>query len=280
MNQTDYARVAAIIEYLDKHFQEQPSLATLGAQVGLSEFHLQRLFKQWVGISPKRFLQFATAEHARQLLLSDESTLETAYAVGLSGGGRLHDLMINVHAMTPGEIKRGGAGLTLRHGFHETPFGLAFIATSPHGITDLRFIDPDPRETVLANWQAEWPAAQVIHAEAHTRPLVEQIFDPSRNSLLNVHLRGTNFQVRVWEALLNIPAGRLATYQQVAGALGMPRAARAVGNAVGHNRIAYLIPCHRVIRSSGAFAGYRWGRVRKQSMIAWEAARLAQACQP
>lgn len=275
-HQTDYERIAQAIHYIREHFHEQPDLATIAAQVGLSEHHFQRLFRRWAGISPKRFVQYLTADYARTLLNGNGSVLDAAYEAGLSGPGRLHDLTVSIHAATPGEIRSGGQGITIHYGCHETPFGMAFIALTERGICALRFYD-NSLDDALTEIETDWPAATIIEAPEITRPVIGQIFSwrPGDNPL-TVWLRGTNFQVRVWEALLSIPPGQATTYQQIAAALGQPSASRAVGSAVGRNPIAYLIPCHRVLRKSGELGGYRWGSIRKQAILAWEGMHMAE----
>jgi len=271
MGRSDYARIEAAIRYLDAHVTEQPSLADVAAHVGLSEFHFQRLFQRWAGISPKRFLQFATAAQARALLSRQVPLLQAAHEVGLSGPGRLHDLIVNVDAVTPGELRRGGAGLTIRYGLHDSPFGRCLVGVTPRGICALSFEHQGGEEELVQVLRARWPAATLERSDAETKALIDRIFSPERrDGPLAVHLRGTNFQLRVWEALLRIPEGAVSTYTQVAEAVGAPSASRAVGNAVGANTVAFLIPCHRVLRRTGAFGGYRWGVMRKRVMLAWE----------
>lgn len=278
MATSDYARIERAILYLDAHAQQQPRLAEVAAHVGLSPYHLQRLFTRWAGISPKRFLQFQTLEHARQLLAGRRSLLEATYDVGLSSGGRLHELFVTLTAMTPGEFKQGGAGLTLQYGVHPSPFGDYLLAACERGICALRFLTGASSAEVLDELRAEWPRAALAEAPEATRPLAERIFpsgQPREFQPLSLFVKGTNFQLKVWEALLRIPVGSVATYEDIAQALEMPRAARAVGSAVGDNPIALLIPCHRVIRKTGAFGDYRWGLARKRAMLTWESARSA-----
>lgn len=277
----DYALVAAAIRYLESHQPAQPELDELATQLGVSPFHLQRVFKRWAGISPKRFLQFLTVEHAKQLLAASHSVLDAAYAAGLSGPGRLHDLFVTVEAMTPGEYKTGGAGLTITYGAHASPFGPCVIATTARGVCALNFDDggglaPD------AALHARWPHARLVENPDAIAAVAGQIFhgawstDPAAGQApLRLLLAGTNFQIKVWEALLRIPAGAVCTYEDVAALIGQPAAARAVGGAVGANEIAFLIPCHRVIRKSGVIRDYRWGSTRKKAILGWEAARLA-----
>jgi AraC family transcriptional regulator of adaptative response/methylated-DNA-[protein]-cysteine methyltransferase len=262
----DYARIERAILYLDANFQDQPRLSEVARAAGLSEFHFQRLFRRWAGISPKRFLQFVTADYARTLLTESRSALDAACEAGLSSVSRLHDVVVQVHAATPGEIKQRGAGLEIRYGSHNTPFGECLIATTQRGVCWLSFV---PEENDVDALHAEWPKAAFHRDQALTGQVLERIFG-SRTGPIDLHLQGTNFQVKVWEALLRIPPGAVATYEDIAGVVCTPAATRAVANAVGANRIAYLIPCHRVIRKTGAFGGYRWGLPRKRAMLLWE----------
>jgi AraC family transcriptional regulator of adaptative response/methylated-DNA-[protein]-cysteine methyltransferase len=276
MATSDYTRIERAILYLDAHGQEQPRLAEVAAHVGLSPYHFQRLFTRWAGISPKRFLQFQTLEHAKQLLAERRSMLDATYDAGLSSGGRLHDLFITLTAMTPGEFKQGGAGLTLQYGVHSSPFGDYLLAVCERGICALRFLTGTSSAEMVQELRAEWPRAELVERPEETRFFAERIF-PSRKPRtihpLSLFVKGTNFQLKVWEALLRIPSGTVATYEDIAQSLQMPRAARAVGSAVGDNPIALLIPCHRVIRKTGAFGDYRWGLARKRAMLTWESAR-------
>jgi AraC family transcriptional regulator, regulatory protein of adaptative response / methylated-DNA-[protein]-cysteine methyltransferase len=268
----DYQRVAAAIRYLEANSTAQPTLEQIAGQVGLSPFHFQRLFQRWAGVSPKRFLQFLTAAHAKRLLRESCSILDASFAAGLSGPGRLHDLLITAEAVTPGEYKSGGAGLKLRYGFHATPFGQCLIGVTERGICRFEFVD-DGRSQALERLQLAWPEASVAEAEAETREMVERIFvrTPGGEARsLQLLLRGSNFQLKVWQALLQIPEGRIASYGFLAEKLGHHGASRAVGTAVGQNPISYLIPCHRVLRQSGALGGYRWGTERKQAILGRE----------
>lgn len=271
-----YAIVAQAIRYLQAHARRQPTLAELAQAVHLSEFHLQRVFSQWAGVSPKRFLQYLGKERALQALRQAPDVLAASVEAGLSGPGRLHDLLVTVEAMSPGEIRRGGAGLRVRWGLGETPLGQALLAWTPRGICHLAFIDDAGEAPARAALQAAWPAAQLVHDAAQAAEWLQRIFpsvpQPGRLHLL---LRGTNFQIKVWEALLRLPSGHCASYSQLAAAAGVPRAQRAVGSAVAANAVAYLIPCHRVIRESGEIGQYRWGAERKAALLAWEAARAA-----
>lgn len=272
----DYARVERAIRYLERHAGCQPALAEVAAAVGLSEFHFHRLFTRWAGTTPKRFLQFLTAEHARRILEESRSVLEATYAAGLSGPGRLHDLMVAVDALTPGELRRGGAGVEIAWGVHPTPFGEAMIATTPRGVCATAFLDGEGAGPELEALRRRWPGASLAEDAAATAPVARRILEGTRvggNAPLRLHLAGTNFQLRVWRALLEIPPGRVLAYGDVARAVGQPQASRAVGGAVGANPVAWLIPCHRVIRGAGATGDYRWGAARKRAMLGWEAAR-------
>lgn len=273
----DYARIEHAIRYLDSHAIEQPSLAEMAASVNLSEYHFQRLFTRWVGISPKRFLQYLTKEHAKSLLARSGDLLEVANASGLSGPGRLYDLFVVCEAVTPGEFKQRGAGLEIRFGFHATPFGECLLALTSRGISNLVFITDSDRQIALAELEAAWPGATLRQDDPATRQPVEQIFNLLRGEpihSLGIYLHGTNFQIKVWEGLMRVPAGSLVSYQDLAVYIGLPGAYRAVGSAVGRNPIPVLIPCHRVIRKSGELGDYRWGAARKKAILGWESAHL------
>lgn len=278
MMSTDYQRVAEAIQFLEANFREQPDLDALAAHMNLSPYHLQRLFTRWAGISPKRFVQFLTAEHAKQLLADAHSVLDATYEAGLSSPSRLHDLLIAIEAVTPGEFKSKGAGLKIRYGRHATPFGDCLLAATERGICKLAFVDEAGWEAAVAELRSQWEGAQIVEDQTNTQPLVEQIFPPggaNGQRTINLLLKGTNFQIKVWEALLRIPFGSVRTYEDVAQAIGQPSASRAVGGAVGANNIAYLIPCHRVIRKSGVIQDYHWGPTRKKAMLGWESAQRA-----
>jgi len=260
----NYSRVADAIRYLDESASSQPSLERVAASAGLSPAHFQRLFKRWAGVSPKRFLQYATAEHARRLLAESRPVLDAAFEAGLSGPGRLHDLTVHVHAMTPGEVRRAGDGVTIRYGGHDTPFGRAIVGVTERGVCALQFGD------ALEDVRRRWPRARFVRDDSAAAEVGARLFDGGAVSL---DVRGTNFQIRVWEALLCVPPGAAVSYGELARRVGAPRAARAVGSAVGANPVAVLIPCHRVLRGTGAFGGYRWGAERKRALLAWESAR-------
>ena len=280
-----YQLIEQAIQYIESNAQRQPELGEIASSVGLSEYHFQRMFTQWAGISPKRFMQFLTKEHAKELLAESENLLETTHKVGLSSLGRLHDLFVNTEAMTPGEYKTRGAGLTIRYGLHFTPFGKCLIATTERGICNLSFVGKSEGQAI-DHLVANWTQAKMIEDYKSTAPLIARIFLDTSTRLsaapkaglafdqadqhLKLHLRGTNFQIKVWEALLNIPVGTVTTYEQIAAQIGKPQALRAVGTAVGHNPIAVLIPCHRVIRKSGEFGNYLYGSARKKALLARE----------
>jgi O-6-methylguanine DNA methyltransferase len=268
----DYLRIEQAITYLENNYKDQPSLEEVSANIGLSEYHFQRLFTRWAGVSPKRFLQFLTKEGAKDLLNRSENLLDTTHQVGLSSLGRLHDLFVTTEAVTPGEYKSRGEGVTIRYGIHLTPFGKCLIGLTDRGICHLGFVQSSEGDAI-DNLMADWKEARMIEDYRSTASLVEPIFDLRFNTRikpLTLHLRGTNFQLKVWEALLTIPAGAVTTYEGIASRIGKPNAARAVGTAVGHNPIAVLIPCHRVIRKVGEFGNYRYGELRKKALLARE----------
>lgn len=264
----DYERIESAIRFLEVHARRHPSLDETSAHVGLSPYHFQRLFQRWAGTSPKRFLGYVTASHAKRCLRDARTVLETTLDTGLSSPGRLHDLLVSVDAVTPGEVRRLGAGLRIRYGVHQTPFGRARLAVTSRGITNLAFLDQESPADV--DLKEEWPHAELVHDPKATAGWIERIFDRSGEGPLPVLLRGTNLQLRVWEALLRIPEGTVVSYGSLAGALGRPTAARAVAGAVARNPVAYLIPCHRVLRATGAIGGYRWGTARKRAMLGRE----------
>lgn len=269
----DYLRIEQAIRYLEAHYRHQPELSEIAAQIGLSEYHFQRLFTRWVGISPKRFLQFLTKEGAKKLLDRSSNLMDATYSVGLSSPGRLHDLFVNTEAVTPGEYKTRGSGLTIRYGFHPSPFGECLLGLTGRGICHLGFVQQD-HQAALAQLRAEWPGATLQEDPAATGPLIAPIFSLEHSSTpISLFLEGTNFQLKVWEALIRIPAGSAGTYEQIAASIGSPAAVRAVGNAVGRNPVAVLIPCHRVIRKLGEFGNYRYGSARKKALLGWEMSR-------
>ena len=270
----NYQRIAEAIAYIRDHFREQPSLEEVAARVHLSPFHFQRLFSEWAGTTPKKFLQFISLEHAKQLLTEQKATLfDTALDTGLSGTGRLHDLFISMEGMTPAEYKNGGSNLTVRYSFAETPFGRLIVASTDKGICYMAFDKDD--EEALNNLRLRFPNALFTQQQDRMQQNALSIFQNDRSRLpeIKLHLKGTPFQMKVWEALLTIPMGSLSTYGQIAAQAGNPGASRAVGTAIGSNPVAYLIPCHRVIQSTGQIGGYRWGSTRKSAMIGWECVR-------
>ena len=270
----NYQRIAEAIAYIRDHFREQPSLEEVAARVHLSPFHFQRLFSEWAGTTPKKFLQFISLEHAKQLLTEQKATLfDTALDTGLSGTGRLHDLFISMEGMTPAEYKNGGSNLTVSYSFAETPFGRLIVASTDKGICYMAFDKDD--EEALNNLRLRFPNALFTQQQDRMQQNALSIFQNDRSRLpeIKLHLKGTPFQMKVWEALLTIPMGSLSTYGQIAAQAGNPGASRAVGTAIGSNPVAYLIPCHRVIQSTGQIGGYRWGSTRKSAMIGWECVR-------
>jgi AraC family transcriptional regulator of adaptative response/methylated-DNA-[protein]-cysteine methyltransferase len=269
----DYERIARVIRYVDAHHTEQPNLTLLAQEAGLSESRFHRLFTAWAGVTPKSFLQCLTFSRARGLLRAGENILDAALDAGLSGPGRLHDLCVSLEAASPGEIKSGGAGWRMTAGFGPTPFGDGLAAQSPRGVCHISFVDSN-RESAWEELTQSWPNARWRRNDTAACALLAGIFDgadrPLSRQPLRALVKGTDFQVRVWRALLRVPPGGLTTYGRLAAAIGAPSAARAVGSAVAGNDLAWLIPCHRVIRQTGAAGEYRWGAARKRAMIAWE----------
>ena len=272
----DYYRIEKIIHYIEKHYQEQPDLGELASVVNLSEFHFQRMFRRWVGVSPKRFLQYITKEYAKAMLEERSGLLETTYQTGLSSPGRLHDLFITCEATTPGEYRRRGEGLSIRFGIHPSPFGNCLLALTDRGICGMVFLPEANYAGVVDQWLRRWKNATIREDVPETGQFIERVFseeDTSVNSPLPVYLQGTNFQIKVWEALIMIPTGSVINYQDIAYRIGVPGAARAVGNAISSNALPVIIPCHRVIRKSGMIGKYRWGAARKKAILGYEFAR-------
>ncbi|MEN3786751.1 methylated-DNA--[protein]-cysteine S-methyltransferase [Aeromonas veronii] len=272
---SDYARIADAIRFIASQVERQPTLDEIAAHVHLSPFHFQRLFSRWAGVTPKRYLQVLTLERAKALLQESRPLLEVADTLGLSSGSRLYDHFVQLEAVTPGEYKQRGAGLIIDHGVHDTPFGQAFVALTPRGVCNFSFLDDKAPEAPLAALAHSWPAARLQVAPSRTRGVIHTMFDGSKapDRPISLHVSGTNFQISVWRALLQIPPAKVVSYAQVANAVGNPKAARAVGLAVGANPVALMIPCHRVIQQNGKLGGYHWGETRKQAIHAWEAAR-------
>lgn len=270
----DYDKVRGVIEKISLDFRDQPSLETLAEEVGETPTGLQKLFTRWAGLSPKAFLQAVTLDHARRLLAEGMPLLEASFEVGMSGPGRLHDLFVTHEAMSPGEHKSRGEGLTIRYGWHISPFGRALVMVTDRGLAGLAFNDPGDDRAAFADMSGRWPNATYVEDMAATAPYAARIFDPARwrrDEPLRVVLIGTDFQVRVWEALLKIPMGRACTYSSIADRIGSPTASRAVGAAVGANPVSFVVPCHRALGKSGALTGYHWGLTRKRAILGWEA---------
>ncbi len=275
---SDYKRVVAAIRYIDVHRMAQPNLEEVAAAVNLSPFHFQRLFTRWAGVSPKRYLGFLTLAHARRMLEGSSSILDAALDSGLSGPSRLHDLFVNFEAVTPGEAKRQGADLVIRYGVHPSPFGPCLLGLTDRGICRLTFLETEEDSAARTELARRWPAAALIPAEEETAPYVRRLFvdEGGNETPVPLHIRGTNFQIKVWEALLSLPQGKLITYSDLAQVVGHPRAARAVGNALNANPVAFCIPCHSVIpvlRGTLDFGDYATGPERRRAIIAWDAAR-------
>jgi AraC family transcriptional regulator of adaptative response/methylated-DNA-[protein]-cysteine methyltransferase len=275
----DYAIVSRVIERITLDYRDQPSLERLAAELGQSPTQLQKVFTRWAGLSPKAFLQAVTLDHAKRLLGDEQlPLLETSYEVGLSGPGRLHDLFVTHEAMSPGEWKAKGGGLTIRTGFHPSPFGLALVMATERGLAGLAFADDEGgREACFEDMAKRWPNAEYVADQQATAPYIARIFDPHRWSAqepLRVVLIGSDFQVRVWQSLLKIPFGKAVTYSDVARDIGQPTASRAVGAAIGRNPISFVVPCHRALGKSGALTGYHWGLTRKRAILGWEAGRV------
>ncbi|MFL5143390.1 MAG: methylated-DNA--[protein]-cysteine S-methyltransferase [Microvirga sp.] len=275
---TDYDIVRRAIAHIRGHWRAQPEVEEVAEAAGVTVTELHHLFRRWAGLTPKAFLQALTLDHARRLLRDSASVLDASYEVGLSGPGRLHDLFVTHEAMSPGEWKSGGEGLTLHYGFHPSPFGTALVMATERGLAGLAFADAGEQQAAFADMSGRWPKATYVEDNERTAPLAQRIFDaklwrPDRP--LRVVLIGTDFEVRVWDALLKVPFGRLTTYSELASKVCSPAAARAVGAAVGKNPISFVVPCHRVLGRSGALTGYHWGLTRKQAILGWEAGRLA-----
>lgn len=279
MNQEtyNYDKIAKAIEFIVAHAKDQPSLLEVAEEVSISQFHFQRVFTEWAGVSPKKFLQFITAGYLKEKIRESSNLVELAELAGLSSQSRVYDHFISIEAVTPQEFKSSGKGLDISYGIHPTPFGECFVAVTDRGICAMAFIDEAGREAELIALAKKWHYANIKQDQMLTESYVSRIFQPASNALekLPILVQGTNFQLKVWEALLSIPKGAVTTYQQIAQSIGHPAAVRAVGSAVGDNPIAYLIPCHRVIRKEGLLGEYRWGSLRKKALIGWEAARSA-----
>jgi AraC family transcriptional regulator of adaptative response/methylated-DNA-[protein]-cysteine methyltransferase len=271
---SDYDVVRRAIEFISLRWRDQPSLDEIAVHVGMKPLSLQRLFTRWAGLSPKGFLQAVTLDHARGLLAGSASVLDASYEVGLSGPGRLHDLFVSHEAMTPGDFKAKGEGLTIRYGFHPSPFGSALAMVTERGLAGFAFADEGREKAALADMRSRWPRARYVEDSAATAPYVRRVFDPSMwrpDRPLRVVMIGTDFELTVWETLLKVPFGAATTYSDIADHIGRPSASRAVGTAVGKNPLSFVVPCHRVLGKDGALHGYHWGLTRKRAILGWEA---------
>ncbi|HET6516544.1 MAG TPA: bifunctional helix-turn-helix domain-containing protein/methylated-DNA--[protein]-cysteine S-methyltransferase [Thermodesulfovibrionales bacterium] len=270
----NYRRIEKAILYLERNFRRQPSLRDIAASANLSEHHFQRLFRRWAGITPKKFLQLLTLESTKKLMVNAGSLLDVTYESGLSSPSRLHDLFVNVEAMTPDEFRNRGAGMKILYGFHPSPFGECYIAVTGRGICNLAFISACGRKGAVSDLRKRWDRAEIVEDSSATKPYADKIFGSTKSkATITLYLKGTNLQIKVWQALLNIPRGRLTSYKAIASKIGKSEATRAVANAIAHNPVAFLIPCHRVIRKTGVIGGYHWGSARKKAILAWEAGR-------
>ena len=270
---THYEKIEKAIGFINENHTAQPNLDDIANAVGLSSFHFQRLFREWAGITPKRFLQYLTVDHAKKLL-EESSIFDTALETGLSSQSRLYDHFVTLEAVTPGEYKNRGQNISINYGFTQCPFGLVFIAATNRGICHLSFSTPESMPESIRSLQQKWRNAKIAENQLRIETLSNKIFNPDTQTQKKFHLfiQGTNFQVRVWESLLRIPYSAVSSYQNVASSIGAPTATRAVANAIANNPVGFLIPCHRVIRNTGAIGGYRWNNKRKQAILAWESA--------
>ncbi|MDL0431902.1 methylated-DNA--[protein]-cysteine S-methyltransferase [Marinobacter sp. TBZ242] len=270
---SDYNRIEKALTYMSEHASRQPALEEVAAHVHLSPFHFQRMFCQWAGTTPKRFLQALTLERGKRMLEDEHSLMDISHSIGLSGSSRLYDHFVQLEAVTPGEYRNHGSGVAIQYGFHDTPLGEMFVAVTRRGVCRVEFSDDRGADEVVSCLRSDWPRGNLARSEEATGYVIDALFSKPadwKRGPLSLHVEGTNFQIAVWRALLRIPPGKLASYSQIARALGYPKASRAVGNAVGANPVAMLIPCHRVIQQSGALGGYRWGASRKQAVQFWE----------
>ncbi|MBN9673136.1 methylated-DNA--[protein]-cysteine S-methyltransferase [Roseibium aggregatum] len=269
----NYTVVKRTLERITTDWRDQPSLEQLAKEAGLQPIQLQRVFSRWAGLTPKQFLQAITLDYAKAMLRASESVLDTSFEVGLSGSSRLHDLFVTHEAMTPGDYRNRGAGLTLAYGFHPSPFGQVLIMTTDKGLAGLGFADPGQEEDALADMCGRWPAARFQPDREATAAYARRVFDPAKwrqDQPLNIVMIGTDFEIRVWQTLLKIPMGQATTYSNVAASIGSPKASRAVGTAVGHNPLSFVVPCHRVLAKGGKLGGYHWGLTRKRAILGWE----------
>jgi AraC family transcriptional regulator of adaptative response/methylated-DNA-[protein]-cysteine methyltransferase len=274
----DYDLVKHTLAFISENWRDQPSLDTLADQAGLSPTHLQRLFTRWAGLSPKAFLQAVTLDHARGLLRDSASILDASYELGLSGPGRLHDLFVTHEGMSPGIYKAHGRGLNIEYGFHDCPFGRALILITSEGLAGLAFADHGKEKSALADMKGRSPEATYVENQQATAAYAKRIFESERwkpDQPLKIVFIGSDFEIRVWETILRIPFGKASTYSDIASHIGKPKAARAVGSAVGKNPISFVVPCHRVLEKSGGLGGYHWGLTRKRAILGWEAGAMA-----
>jgi len=272
----NYQRIEQAIEFICEHFKDPPSLDEMAASVNLSRYHFQRLFKRWAGVTPTQFTRYLTVEYAKGKLREAKSIFDTTLDAGLSSPGRLHDLFVTFEAVTPGDYKKRGADMEIQYGFHPTPFGTCLLGLTNRGICSMRFISPEGRESALTTLNQEWPRAHFVENQQSTQPILQRLFAPLQEGKMrpfHLLLKGTNFQVQVWRALLSIPPGTMVSYQDVANQVATTSAVRAVANAIAHNPIGYIIPCHRVISKAGHTHHYRWGDTRKKAMLGWEASQ-------
>jgi AraC family transcriptional regulator of adaptative response/methylated-DNA-[protein]-cysteine methyltransferase len=272
----NWRRMARAIRHLSEHYTEQPSLDAAAESVGLSPYHFQRLFTRYVGVSPKAFIGHLTLDHAKAELAEGKSVLEASYEAGLSGPSRLHDLCLKIEAMTPGDYARGGEGLTITYGYHDSPFGIALVMATEKGLCGLAFGDESEEDVLFTDMATRWPKGAFVADAEKTAAIAQRIFEAVEGDEIGLHLLGTPWQIKVWQALLTVPDGKLTTYRDLAARTGNAKASRAVGAAVGRNPISWLIPCHRVLASDGTLNGYHWGLTRKRAMLAFEAARYAE----
>ena len=273
----NYYRIEKAICFLEENFSEQPGLNEVAANVNMSPFHFQRLFLHWVGLTPKKFLQYLTLDHLKASIYKSSNVIEAAEMAGLSSQSRVYDLFVNIEGMSPQQYKTGGGGMQICYGYHATPFGMCFIAVAERGICELQFIDEELQRNEFNAFKQKWHLAVLTHQPDVTQLYIQRIFTPRAGEKLQLLVQGTEFQIKVWEALLKIPFGQVNSYQQVAAKTGNPANVRAVATAAGRNPVSYLIPCHRIITQSGDVGQFQWGRIRKKAMIAWEMARADQA---
>jgi len=275
----DYERIERAIHFIQSNISAQPKLEEVAAYMELSPFHFQRLFRRWAGVSPKRFLEYLTVRYAKDMLNNSCSILDASYDLGLTSAGRLHDHFVSIEAISPGEYKTQGIGVQIHYGIHPSPFGKMLLAQTYRGVCSISFVSDDTINKEIDVLHQRWPNARIIRSSTHTAKLADKIFTGPADQEKRIHLtvRGTNFQINVWKALLKIPPGQIRSYQQLATHLEKPAAYRAVANAIAANPVGFLIPCHRVLRGNGDIGGFRWGKGRKQAMLAWEAAK-SEAC--